>query len=58
MFLTHLIGLNDFPTCAFEQNHKSIKSKNNLQVMKPHFGDGQSKAKVLSDFFLWKNSPS
>lgn len=52
MFLTHLIGLNDFPMCAFEQNHKSINFKNNLGIMKPHFGHGQSKATVLSDFFF------
>ena len=37
---------------SFEQNHKSINFKNNLGVMKPHFGDGQSKAKVVSDFFF------
>ena len=42
---------------SFEQNHKSINFKNNLGVMKPHFGDGQSKPKWLVISFLQKNSP-
>ena len=57
MFLTHLIGLNDFPMCAFEQNHKSINFKNNLGIMKPHLDMGKVKLQCLVISFLQKNSP-